>query len=167
MILSLHRFIGLLVVAFVMLAVSSCKGLHDDNVPAYPVYISFATSAEWDLYGVKAALDTRIFIKSERVPSDYPWTALTETGCGGVLLACDIMGAPVAYDLSCPVEASPKVRLSVDRQELVAKCAKCGSTYDIFQNYGYPLSGPAVKDRLALQRYHVQYGASGGVTVTR
>lgn len=164
----LKKLIPVAAAVFMALCGFGCKGLHDDNVPAYPVYIAFPTSADWDLYGVKAALDTRIFIKAERVPSNYPWTALTETGCGGVLLACDILGDPVAYDLACPVEASPKVRLSVDRTELVARCAKCGSTYDIFQNYGYPLSGPAVKDRLALQRYRVQRGSVGSyMTVTR
>ncbi len=37
----------------------------------------------------------------------------------------------------------------------------CGvmGTYDVFANYGIPLSGPAVTRKCALTHYHVNYGS--------
>ena len=80
---------------------ASCKHLDDDRVPVMPVNIVFATPADWDVYGVSGALSYKNFIRERRVPASFPYTALTYTGYGGVLLLCDVQGAPQAYDLSC------------------------------------------------------------------
>ncbi|MDE6266193.1 MAG: hypothetical protein K2M07_02445 [Muribaculaceae bacterium] len=148
--------------------IGGCRSVDDDRIPPAPVRIAFPTVAEWQIYGTPGATDHRRFIKSEKIPSNFPWTALTETGFGGVLLCSDIHGAPVAYDLACPVEIRADVRIIVDQEALNAYCPRCHSVYDIFTNYGQPLSGPAAEDGYGLQKYYVGAGAAGEyMVVTR
>ena len=138
------------------LTAASCKHLDDDRVPVMPVNIVFATPADWDVYGVSGALSYKNFIRERRVPASFPYTALTYTGYGGVLLLCDVQGAPQAYDLSCPVEHKADVRVAIDEDdEFLARCPQCGSKYNVFSLTGHPVSGPAAKDGFALRRYRV------------
>ena len=82
---------------------------------------------------------------------------MSETGFGGVLLVCDAMGDNRAFDLACPVEVQQNVRVIVPENEIIARCPKCGSTYDIMSGYGHPLSGPAQTEGYWLRSYHVSY----------
>lgn len=154
-----HRKLRLLLTAIFMVAVgevfTACHHIDDDRIPPCPVYIAFQSVGEWERYGVAGATDARRFIKADRVPDGYPYAALTETGYGGVLLVSDLMGECLAYDLSCPVEARVNIRVDIDREKNVAVCPKCGSVYDIFSNFGTPLSGPAVERGYGLTRYRV------------
>lgn len=144
---------------FVMLTIlpvfAGCDSVNDDRVPVRPVQIAFGTVAEWNIYGVGGALDYRRFIRDERIPANYPYTANTFTGFGGVLLTCDVLGNPKAFDLSCPVECKQTVRVEVNTDEYVAECPVCHSTYDVFSLPGTPLSGPAADKGYALRRYRV------------
>lgn len=142
-------------------ATASCSHIDDERIPAMPVYVPFSSVGVWDLYGVSGAGDSRCFIMADRVPANYPYTALTATGYGGVLLVSDIHSQPVAYDLACPVECSPATRVWFDSEAMVAECPVCHSTYDVVTNYGYPLSGPAADKGYALQLYAVSNGANG------
>jgi hypothetical protein len=121
----------------------------------------------WDTYGVGGALDTRRFIKADRVPANYPYAAGNYTGFGGVLLVCDYQGNAVAYDLACPVECKATVRVSVNTTSHIAECQTCHSTYDIFENYGYPLSGKAAEYGYGLRRYYVVSGSTDYRVITR
>lgn len=113
------------------------------------------------MYGVSGAGDTRRFIMADHEPANYPYTALTATGYGGILLVADIHSQPVAYDLACPVECKSTTRVRFDAEAMVAECPVCHSTYDVVTNYGYPLSGPAAAKGYALQLYAVVAGANG------
>lgn len=124
-----------------------------------PVNITFQSAGMWETYGVPGATDFRRFIREMQEPAGFPYTAMTYTGFGGVLLVGDILGEPQAFDLACPVEAQYNVRINIDREQNVARCPECGSTYDVFANYGIPISGPAVTRKYALTRYHVSYGS--------
>ena len=146
---------------------SACHHIDNNRIPPAPVRISFNTVAEWDIYGTPGAAQTRQFIKSMRIPSNFPYTALTETGFGGVLLCGDVFGAPVAYDLACPVEMRADVRIIVDNETLNAYCPVCHSVYDIFTNYGHPVSGKAAEQGYGLQRYYVGAGPEGEYMVIR
>ncbi len=160
--------ISAITLAATTLFVAACHHIDDDRLPPAPVRLTFNTVAEWNIYGTPGALDTRRFIKTMREPSNYPWTALTETGFGGILLCGDVYGAPVAYDLSCPVEAKADIRVVVDKEALNAYCPRCHSVYDIFTNYGHPLSGKAAEDGYGLKRYYVGAGTNGEyMVVTR
>ncbi len=153
-----QRLLIWLTALIAMAATPSCNSIDDDAIPSVPVQIVFNDVGVWDRYGVAGALDCRYFIKETRQPSGFFYTATTYTGWGGVLLVGDIYGEPRAYDLSCPVEHAPDVRIAVDNDTHQAVCPKCGSVYDVFENYGYPLSGPAAKRGLGLKLYHVYPG---------
>ncbi|MDE5643067.1 MAG: hypothetical protein K2H03_08550 [Muribaculaceae bacterium] len=142
----------------VALALASCHHLDDDRIPPAPVLVQFNTVADWDAYGVPGAMSWRYFIKSERQPQNYPYTAMSATGFGGILLCGDINGNPLAYDLSCPVECRADVRVYIDQEALVAECPKCHSTYDVFSLWGHPLSGEAAERGYGLRRYTVRQG---------
>lgn len=146
---------------FFLLPLSSCDKVDDDRIPPYPVYIQFQTQADWTVHGVSGACDFKYFIKEDRTPSDFPWTALTETGFGGILLVSDIHGAPHAFDLACPVEAQRDIRVTVDTDLQKARCPKCHSVYDIFTNYGLPVEGQALRDNYALRHYNTGSGYQG------
>lgn len=142
---------------------------NDDRIPRTAVYLPFTTEADWHRYGVGGALDSRAFIRNvsspaESVPRDYPYPDYSYTGYGGILLVCDVNSEARAYDMSCPVERQPDVRVAVNRQTNLARCAKCGSTYDIFGiqgGYGAPVDGPAAIDAYWLRTYRVIYGVDG------
>lgn len=154
--------------AVVALFCAGCKHLDTNRIPPAPVYIPFQTEDLWRLYGAPAAPTFRYFIKGERKPEGYPYSAMSETGYGGVLVVADIHNQPCAFDLSCPVEARRDVRIIVDTQKADAYCPKCHSRYSIYTNGGIPTSGPALDDSYSLQRYSVTSGQGGEfMTVTR
>ena len=139
------------------LMLSSCSRIDDTRIPAMPVNIVFSTEGVWHRYGVGGALEHKRFIKSTTnpVPADFPYTLSTYTGFGGVLLVGDIYGVPLAYDLSCPYEAKPDIRIVVDEDASNAYCPTCGSVYDVFSGFGRPLAGPAAERGYGLTRYKV------------
>ena len=151
----------LLIIAVMLTGLAGCKHLDDDRIPPAPVRLSFNTVADWNTYGVPGALSHKRYIKNERIPRDFPYTALSQTGFGGILIVGDILGAPRAYDLACPVECKADVRIIVDTEASNAYCPKCHSVYDIFTNYGQPLSGPALDYGYGLQKYYVGAGNQG------
>ena len=151
----------LLIIAVMLTGLAGCKHLDTDRIPPAPVRLAFNTVADWNTYGVPGALGHRRYIKSERIPGNFPYTALSQTGFGGVLIVGDIMGAPRAYDLACPVEVNRNVRIEIDTQENVAYCPKCGSRYSVFNNYGSPISGEARKLKRGLRRFNVGPGMNG------
>lgn len=143
-----------------LVALTGCSRIDDDRIPQTNVNIVFTTEGMWNTYGVNAPLESRRFIKlaTDRVPADFPYTLSTYTGYGGILLVGDLYNNPLAYDLSCPFEARPDVRISVDSEALNAYCDKCGSVYDIFSGYGRPIGGPAAERGYGLTRYRVVEG---------
>ena len=151
-----------------LLATTSCEHINDDRIPLVAVNIEFSNIGMWNTYGVAAAPDYRYFIKSELRPAGFPYTGLTYTGFGGVLLVSNIMNIPLAYDLACPVEANYNIRLYIDKEKLQAVCPQCGSRYDVYDTPGYPISGPAAEKKYGLQQYHV-FGPNqfGGYTIRR
>lgn len=155
----MNRVLRLLVAILTAGVLSGCHHLDDDRIPPAPVLVQFNSVADWDAYGVPGAMSWRRFIKSERVPQNFPYTAMSATGFGGILLCGDINGYPVAYDLSCPVECRTDVRIYIDEDALVAECPKCHSTYDVFSLWGHPLSGEAAEKGYGLRRYNVHPGS--------
>jgi hypothetical protein len=150
-----------------MTSLSGCDSLQDDRIPSVSVYIPFSTQATWELYGATAAGDYCMFIREQRIPSNFPWTEATLTGFGGVLLVCDYYGEPQAFDLACPVERQYDVRLKINTDDMFAHCPKCGSVYQVFSNYGAPVSGTAAKEGYSLRRYSVGRGTTQYMIITR
>ncbi|MCP9610848.1 hypothetical protein [Coprobacter tertius] len=149
---NLFRYIILFCLIF-----SSCDKNDYNRIPTTPVHISI-DAARWNIYGVHAFPDHRNFIKSQQVPTGFQYSVSSSTGFGGVLLLSNYEGQPLAFDLSCPVESRANVRIEVDVDKLYAKCPVCGSTYEIFNGSGSPLSGEARKRKYFLRKY-VVYGS--------
>ncbi|MDE6240226.1 MAG: hypothetical protein K2M54_09620 [Muribaculaceae bacterium] len=156
----IRKFFTLLSLAAAVILNSGCDHLDNKRIPAAPVHVPFATVGDWNVQGIGGALDYKRFIKEQLQPSNYHYSAISATGFGGVLLVGDVNGAPVAYDLSCPVECKRDVRIFVNTDEMVAECPQCHSTYDIFSLGGHPLSGEAAHEGFGLRRYNV--GPSSG-----
>lgn len=156
----MKKFLTAAALLFAMV-LPGCHTVDNDRIPPAPVHLVFQSVADWNVYGTPAATSWRLFVKNEHIPANFSYTAVSETGFGGILLCGDIFGAPAAYDAACPVEARADVRVTVDDEALVARCPVCGSTYDIFSNYGSPLSGRAASLGYGLQRYYVGAGPAG------
>lgn len=154
------RLLQLLTILCITLSFVACDS-YEDRIPPSPVLVTFPTVGEWNAYGISGAYAHRRFIKSERLPEGFPYTALSETGFGGILLTTDMHGDLHAFDLACPVELKANVRVAVDPEKMVAVCPVCGSTYDVFDNFGMPLSGQALSREYRLARYNVHAGGNG------
>ncbi len=136
--------------------------VNNDRIPAMPVDINLHTPGLWNTYGVGGIGMYRIFRKQTNTPADFPWTAGTFTGYGGVLLVGVDAAAnfsdrqwpylPMAYDLSCPVEADPDVVVYVDEMKFEAVCPVCKSRYTLYSGGG-PVAGQAVGLRYGLASY--------------
>lgn len=148
--------------AAICAAAAFCSCSHTDNkrLPVCQVNIVFYTQADWVTYGVAGAAAHRDFIREQRVPVNFPYTASTYTGFGGVLLCTGYDGSPMAYDLACPVECDRNVRVYIN-DDLMAECPKCHSQYDVFGLRGGPVAGPAAKDGYGMQIYRVGTGRQG------
>lgn len=135
-----------------------------DDVVTGAVYIPFATAGDWEAYGVSGAMQSRVFVRWLALPEHYPYQDYCFTGFGGVLMTCTALSNYCAFDMACPVEHSPEVRVAIDSELNMAVCPKCGSIYDVFQleeSPGYPVGGPARKDGYGLTVYRVAFGADG------
>lgn len=122
----------------------------------------FNTEADWVIYGVPGAMSYKRFIREDRVPASFPYTASTYTGFGGVLLLSDVMGNAQAYDLACPVECKATTRVHiVPEDEFLAECPVCHSKYNVFSLAGHPVSGIAAERGYALRKYFVGSGRGG------
>lgn len=146
----------------VAMGVTSCTEISDNQLPISQVKINLSTAGYWQTYGVTSPGAYRMFVKSERIPANYPYNANVYTGFGGVLLVSDIYsGEPVAYDLSCPVERRANIRVTIENESYDAVCASCGSHYNVMGGWGAPISGKALIEKVGLTRYNVVKTGSG------
>ncbi len=168
-----YSAIGAAVAAIAFCCVS-CDNVDSERIPAYRVQIALNSPGLWDVYGVGGYGQHREFILATRTPSNFPFTETTFTGYGGVLL---IMGMdpfgqgdiiPLSYDLSCPVECKPEIRVFIDDNTLEAMCPVCQSHYDVMMSGGSPVSGPAATGdvKYGLQRYRC-LPSNGGYVISR
>lgn len=148
--------------AFLIIAaiLSSCHHIDNHRLPVSYVNVSFATVGVWDVYGVSGAGLSRSFILPEKIPAGFPYTSMSATGLGGILLCTTYMGTPVAYDLACPVECRSNIRVFIN-EDSEAECPACHSRYDVFEKLGYPIAGRAAQEGWGLEVYRVGPGVQG------
>jgi len=152
------RTLSYIAAVVLCLAFSSCHHVDNHRLPVGYVNLTFATQGVWEIYGVSGAGLYKTYIREERIPADFPYTALSSTGVGGILLCTTYLGEPVAYDLACPVECSAKVRVYIN-EDNEAECPKCHSRYDVFEQLGRPVSGRAAENGWGMQVYRVGPGS--------
>ena len=151
----------------------SCEKIDNKRIPGVGVNIELNNTGLWDTYGVHGYGQYRYFIKSQRLPVNFSYSALTYTGFGGVLLISGYnsqtgdYNSPLAYDLSCPVEAKNNIIVSIDSNTFEAVCPSCGSHYNVCEGSGTPVSGKALEYKYGMQRYQVIPQGLGGYTIVR
>ena len=146
----------LLISLFVCLAFS-CEDEVYSPIPWAPV--SFQLHLNDEDSALNGSLSYKIFTQ-KRADTD-------RFGYGG-LLVINAMGInPLnlkAYDLACPVEVDPHIKIKPDAEGITATCPKCGAVYNISSN-GMPISG----SKHSLKQYNVVVsgqGVSGTYIVT-
>ncbi|MBO4815365.1 MAG: hypothetical protein J5523_10500 [Muribaculaceae bacterium] len=150
---------------------AGCDKVDNKVVPNFTVRINLGTYALWTTYGVNGVGEYTIFNREKKLPSNFPFTADTYTGFGGVLLikGLDISTStyePLAYDLSCPVENRADVTLSIDPANFEAFCPKCNSRYNVLTGAGGPVKGTALSQKVGLRTYKVRASVNGGYIIT-
>jgi hypothetical protein len=165
-------------VAGAMMAVvaSGCHTVDDERIPNFAVRITIADYGQWNTYGVAGFGSHRRFILASglRIPAGFPYSQQSATGFGGVLLIGGMdpfttdTNAPLAYDLSCPVEMKQDVRVEIEGDLYDAVCPVCGSHYDVVMGGGAPKSGPAAtgEHKYGLKRYQCLPTGQGGYIIT-
>lgn len=160
----LKLFIGLAALT-TLVAATGCDHIDNKTVPRFNVHIDLGDYALWNTYGVSGVGDFRVFDMFRHLPSNFPYNVSTYTGYGGVLLMMGLEG-PMAYDLSCPVEISQEIILSIDADKLEAVCARCGSRFNPFTGAGGPISGVAINNKVGMRQYRVNPTGGGGYIIT-
>lgn len=145
----------------ICLFATACDKVDNHRIPTATVMLNFNTIGEWQIYGVSGAGQSRNFIRSTGEPAGFPYSVAEATGFGGIMLVADPLGEYLAFDLACPVEVKPDIRVVYDTSSDkagIVKCPKCGSTYDIY-SHGTPIGGEALRLRYGLEQYHVFVGS--------
>ncbi len=150
---------------------AACHTVDDNRIPSAPVYIDLSNQGIWNSYGVSGFGDYQYFIMqsgSSFEPAGFPYNAQSATGFGGILLiegmdpyTSDTL-CPLAYDLSCPVEKSPEIRVRIENENYEAVCPVCDSHYDVTMAAGAPTAGPAADKKYGLTKYYCIPTSLGG-----
>lgn len=125
----------------------ACRQAEEPAVPIAPVHLQVnLNAAEYHPLASPAGM----------VAVSTPATSADRLGYGGLLIVRSLTEAEFyAYDLSCPYEAQPSVRLAP--HDLEVKCSTCGSRFDVLYGSGSPISRPATTP---LRRYRTSYNAT-------
>lgn len=158
------KFFNLIAAALMLILACGCDHIDNKAVPNFTVRIDLGNFALWNTYGVNGMGDYRIFNREKHLPSNFPYNVNTYTGYGGVLLIMGIEG-PLAYDLSCPVELSQSITLSIDPDNLEAFCPRCQSRYNPMTGAGGPISGVAINNKVGMRQYRV-IPSNGGYMIS-
>lgn len=150
-----HQY--LLLILLIIITFTSCEKVDNTSLKGYRVDIDLRMKSVWDTYGCPGLGDWRYFNRAKKLPANFPYTANSYTGLGGVIIFYSNNGI-VAFEAACPVERKADYVVAVDdKGNYDAVCPKCGSRYDVFQGTGVALSGEAINRRVALNRYNVYY----------
>lgn len=170
------RRLPALAAAAALLLLGGCETVNDTRIPAMPVYIDLSNRGMWNSYGVSGFGSFRYFVcqtGSAIEPAGFPYKDGAATGYGGVLLIEGMdpfelqTSMPLGYDLSCPVEKSPTIRVAIDPKTFEAVCPVCESHYDVTMGAGAPTAGPALtgERQYGLRRYAVHPTTLGGYII--
>ncbi len=145
----------ILICVIALISLSACENIDNRSLKGFRVDINLRMKSVWDTYGCPGMGTWQYFNYPKRIPSNFPYSATSYTGLGGVILFYTTSGL-VAYEAACPVEQKADIYVHIDpdsRYEAV--CPKCRSHYDAFGGTGSPLSGEAVTRKVGLNRYSI------------
>ncbi len=139
-----------------------CSDVDDERVPLTSVRIEVTLAQQQNRsYWANVPATFVTFLKPN-VPYGFPYTISSTTGYGGVLQVCGFDNQLFAFDLSCPYEHNPNIRIEISETDLNAFCRECGSTYDVFYGSGAPINGPSATNGYSLRKYNITYISSTG-----
>lgn len=126
------------------LSIISCQDSQTIVTPEAPVYLQL--QLQRDKYRSLLSPSTMLRLTS-------PEHSHERLGYGGLILVHGLeWGAYYAFDLSCPYENRPDVRIIIDGLRVM--CPSCKSEYDILGGSGAVLVGVS---RSPLKRYSCRY----------
>lgn len=129
-----------------LLVTTACVERSEPTTPPAPVYLHLSLQAS--AYRPLASPGGMVRITT-------PTTITERIGYGGVAVVRSLTEMRFyAYDLACPHEARPAIR--VEEYDLQLRCPSCGSTFEVVYGSGAPTSGPA---RAPLRSYVARYDA--------
>lgn len=132
---------------FLAFQMTSCDDSVQSSIPDYPVYLDLNLASTYPNFNSpnQSLTFLKRIIETDRI------------GYGGILVYIGFDGEFYAFDMCCPYEAKPTVRV-YPNDIGQAVCEKCGTVFDIGYGIGNPSSGPAKE---VLKRYRAN--VSGNV----
>ena len=152
----------LIILLFITIACWGCSDVDDERIPVTSVRIEVTLAQQQNTEYWANAPATYVTFLKPNIPYGFPYTISSTTGYGGVLQACGYNNELFAFDLSCPFEHNPNIRIEISKIDLNAYCRECGSTYDVFYGSGAPISGPSASNGYVLKKYNITYITSTG-----
>lgn len=142
----MRYFRGLALSLAALVGILACdKEGHEQNTPLRSVWLNLPLQAQ----PYRALLEP-----TGAVTIVEPPTETSAIGYAGVLIVHSLLPNQFyAYDLSCPVENSPIIRI-VGHDPLNVRCPKCQTKYDVLSGSGAVLSGSG---RSPLRKYKAFY----------
>ncbi|HJV78250.1 MAG TPA: hypothetical protein VJ602_07685 [Paludibacter sp.] len=135
---SLFRYF--LLAPLLALSVASCNDNVVSSIPDYPVNLELNLTSTYPTFR-NSHNQSLTFLKGI--------TITDRIGYGGILVYTSFDGTYYAFDMACPYEAKPTVRVYPNNLGQ-AVCEKCGSVFNLGYGLGDPQSGPAKE---ILKRY--------------
>ena len=122
------KYIGCLLLG--LIALTACEN-YVSSIPDMPVHLQLNLLTEYP--HLKNNPNQCLIFDKPRLASD-------RIGFGGVLVYSDFYAEFHAFDLACPYEAKPSVKLYPDSMGNMI-CPQCGEVYDISLGMGIPTKG--------------------------
>lgn len=142
----MRYFLKILTISLLLFIPFSCGNEEDANVlPVVPVNFKINLQVDHEL---RTPGNYKEYIKSN-LDKEY-------LGYGGLLVLRSIYDEEIpfrAFDLSCPYEKSPTIRVKASREKgVIATCQECGRIYNLLEDGKIT----SESSKLHLQRYNVK-----------
>jgi Rieske Fe-S protein len=134
-----RKWMGGLVI-LMMAGLTSCYDNYISSIPDYPVNLSLNLTSTYPTF--RNSVNQFLVFDKPVKQGDF-------VGFGGILVYSGFDGNYYAFDLACPHEVDPKVKVTPNDVGQ-AECPVCGSVYDISYGIANPVKGPAKE---TLRRY--------------
>jgi len=128
-----------------IIAILACCNPNRTPIPEMPVRLEFNLASAPELYSY---LGFKEFVVPQYV-SQY-------LGYGGVVVFHTMDDRFCAFDMSCPYEAKPDVRVHCDNSG-IARCDSCGSAFYLGDGNAFVVEGKA---KYPLKSYAVYYNSA-------
>ncbi|EOA59752.1 hypothetical protein HMPREF1214_01001 [Bacteroides sp. HPS0048] len=112
----------MIVSVVLLLSMVSCGDTYQSDIPNKRVDMKINL-----LQSPYFKIDNSPYFLEVKQPSKYD----EYVGYSGLIIGYSVLNGFCAYDLCCPIEAQQNVRVSIQKENWKAVCAKCGSEYDL------------------------------------